>query len=113
MLQRILSCLFLLIGFGLGESYAQQPKPKRIITGTVSDETGPLAGASVIIKNNPTKGVSTDLDGHYSIEVQGTKDVLKFSYIGYKDKEITVGKQGIIDVKLTSENDNNIICAAR
>lgn len=105
MLQRILCCLFLLIGFGLGESYAQQPKPKRIITGTVSDETGPLAGASVIIKNNPTKGVSTDLDGHYSIEVQGTKDVLKFSYIGYKDKEITVGKQGIIDVKLTSENE--------
>ena len=37
--------------------------------------------------------------------MQGTKDVLKFSYIGYKDKEITVGKQGIIDVKLTSENE--------
>ncbi|EFS97612.1 TonB-dependent receptor plug domain protein [Capnocytophaga ochracea F0287] len=100
----VLLSFFLLIGWGYTQVYAQGAKPKRIITGTVSDENGPLPGASIVIKNT-TKGVSTDMDGHYSIEINGSKDVLLFSYVGYKSQEMIVGKLGVIDVTLKSENE--------
>ena len=46
--------------------YAQQ----RTLSGTISDATTkePLMSASVVVKGT-TKGVSTDIDGKYTIEV--------------------------------------------
>ena len=60
---------------------------KMKITGTVIDNTNePIIGASVL-ENGTQNGVATDLDGHFTIEVQqGAK--LKISYIGYKNKEV-------------------------
>ena len=104
MIQRLLLCLLVLISFAPTDSYGQT-KTKRIITGTVSDEGGPLSDVNVFIKGQPKKGVITDLDGHYSIEVSGAKDVLVFSYIGFKPEEVIVGKLGVVDVKLKSENE--------
>ncbi len=100
----ILLLFFLLISLGFTQIYAQKGNSKRIVTGTVSDEGGPLAGASVLIKNT-TKGVSTDLDGHYSIEINSSKDVLVISFVGYKTQEVSIGKLGVIDVILKSENE--------
>ena len=54
-------------------SFAQQ----RTISGTVSDESGPLPGVNVIIKGTNT-GTQTDFDGRYSIQAS-TGDVLVFS----------------------------------
>jgi len=45
----ILLLFFLLISLGFTQIYAQKGNSKRIVTGTVSDEGGPLAGASVLI----------------------------------------------------------------
>nr|WP_314561540.1 TonB-dependent receptor [uncultured Capnocytophaga sp.] len=104
MIQRLLLCLLVLISFAPTDSYGQT-KTKRIITGTVSDENGPLPDVSVVIKGRTTKGVATDLDGNYSIEVSSGKDVLVFSYVGYKAQEIQVGKLGVVDVKLKSDNE--------
>lgn len=60
--------------------------------GTVSDPTGPLVGATVSEKDNPTNGVMTDADGKFSIKVErGAK--LLFTYIGFKDVEYLVLKQ--------------------
>ena len=52
------------------------------VTGTVVDDLGPVAGASVVVKGT-TNGNITDMDGNFSLSVQpGT--VLVVSYIGYK-----------------------------
>lgn len=68
------------------------------VTGTVNDEDGiPLNGASVIVQGT-TIGVSTDFDGRYVILVPNQESVLEFSYIGYEDKQITVGGQFSINV---------------
>ncbi|CDF79927.1 TonB-dependent receptor [Formosa agariphila KMM 3901] len=74
----------------------------QIISGTVSAEGQVLPGAAVIIKGS-TKGTSTDFDGYYTIEAQAS-DVLVFSYVGYANKEVTVGTNTQIDVALEADN---------
>lgn len=64
---------------------------KRSIKGIISDEkTGePLIGVSVKIQGTST-GTITDLNGNYAIEVTSDKDILEFSYIGYKTAVLSV-----------------------
>lgn len=72
------------------------------VTGTVSDETGPLPGASVLVKGT-TNGTQTDFDGNYAINVTDNNAVLVFSYIGFKTVEVPVNGQTTIN--LTLEED--------
>ncbi|MFC4634326.1 von Willebrand factor type A domain-containing protein [Dokdonia ponticola] len=72
------------------------------VQGTVSEENGPLPGASVLIKGT-SKTVATNFDGHYIIDAKMT-DVLIFSYVGYIRQEMTVGTQTTINVTLVSDN---------
>lgn len=58
------------------------------VKGSVTDETGPLPGVSVIIKGTTT-GTTTDFDGNYLINADNG-DVLVFSYVGYDTQEVTV-----------------------
>ena len=59
------------------------------VSGTVTDKEGePLIGVSVREKG-ASKGVSTDLDGKFVINVAQGKS-LEFSYIGYAPKEVKV-----------------------
>lgn len=74
----------------------------RTITGTVSDESGPLPGVSVLKKGTST-GTETDFDGNYSIKAK-TGDVLIFSFVGTKTVTRLVSDKNQIDVVL--ENDN-------
>jgi TonB-linked SusC/RagA family outer membrane protein len=62
----------------------------------------PLPGATVLIKGTTT-GASTDFDGKYSISAN-TGDVLTFSYVGYSEKNATVGSSNKIDVALELDN---------
>jgi TonB-linked SusC/RagA family outer membrane protein len=75
---------------------------QQTVTGTVSDEDGPLPGASVVVKGTTT-GVSTDFDGNFTIEASAD-DTLMFSYIGYAGQEILVGNQNTINVILAADN---------
>ena len=69
----------------------QQQQKQVTISGTVSDNLGPIAGANVVEKGT-TNGIITDMDGNYTLSVpQGA--VIQFSYIGYVTKEITVDSQ--------------------
>ncbi len=64
-----------------------------VFTGTVLDENNaPLPGASVVIKGS-AKGVATDFDGNFQIELNLESDILLVSYIGYIPTEFaTSGK---------------------
>ncbi len=83
-------------------SYAQQTE----ITGTVTsfDDNMTLPGVNIVIKGS-TKGVSTDFDGNYKINVNDG-DVLEFSFIGYKTMEIVVNNQTTIDVALQTDAES-------
>lgn len=75
-----------------------------ILSGTVTsaDDSLPLPGAAVFVKGG-TKGTTTDLDGKYSISVS-SGDVLVFSCVGFKDKEITADGGGILNLSLESDS---------
>ena len=69
----------------------------KTVTGTVSDNSGPIPGVTVMVKGT-TNGVITDFDGKYVIPNVSAEDVLVFSYIGLKSVERIVGQQDTIDV---------------
>ncbi len=72
------------------------------VSGTVSDATGPLPGASVLVKGT-TNGTQTDFDGNYALNDVSDSDILVFSYIGYKSVEVAVNGQSTISI--TMEED--------
>ena len=66
------------------------------VAGKVTDETNlPLPGANILV-HGTSKGVTTDLDGNYFIEVK-KGDVLDFSYVGYKlqSRKVTGGGKNV------------------
>ena len=71
------------------------------VTGTVSDETGPLPGANVLVKGT-TNGTQTDFDGNYTIDAD-TDATLTFSYIGYKSVEILIDGQSTVNITLEED----------
>lgn len=78
---------------------------QKTITGTVSDELGPMLGVSIVVKGT-TNGTTTDFDGNYSITVEGDNPVLIFTYIGYKAQEVTIGSQTTINVTMAADAEN-------
>lgn len=59
-----------------------------IITGQVIDKSGtPVLGVTVVDKKHPNNGTITDFDGNFTLTVQDQKDILVFTYIGYKSIE--------------------------
>ena len=58
------------------------------VTGNVKDTNGePIIGVSVVEKGNTANGTITDLDGNFSIKVDGKK-TLVISYIGIDRKSV-------------------------
>ena len=94
------SLILILMLFSASVMQAQN----RTVKGTVSDAQGePIIGANVVIVDG-TKGVITDLDGKYSIQVPENGAVLKFSYIGFKTKSFNVVKgKNVLNVTLEED----------
>ncbi|MEJ6981440.1 TonB-dependent receptor [Pedobacter sp. P351] len=75
------------------------------ISGTVKDEQGEtLPGASVKLKGT-NLGVSTDVNGAFSLNVPGNEPVvLVVSYLGFKQQEVSVGpNQSRVDIRLQAD----------
>lgn len=73
------------------------------VSGTVSDSSGPLPGASVLVKGT-TNGAQTDLDGKFTIKNVGSNPVLVFSYIGLKSQELNVAGKSSVRVVLKEDS---------
>jgi TonB-linked SusC/RagA family outer membrane protein len=72
---------------------------RKTVRGIIRDEFGDIiAGASVTVEGS-TRGVTTDIDGSYTIEV-GSNEKLVISYIGLERQVISVGNQTVINVEL-------------
>jgi iron complex outermembrane receptor protein len=72
------------------------------VSGTVSDSSGPLPGASILVKGT-TNGAQTDLDGKFTIRNVGSNAVLVFSYIGLKTQEVNVAGKTSVNVMLKED----------
>lgn len=82
----------------------QQQKSKKIINGTVSDDQGEtLPGATIMIKGT-TKGVTTDIEGAFTLDVNDT-DVLEVSFLGLETQQIQVKGKTMFNIVLNSKID--------
>ncbi|HLA55302.1 MAG TPA: SusC/RagA family TonB-linked outer membrane protein [Flavobacterium sp.] len=85
----------LLLALSMQFSFAQE----KTVTGVVSDATGPIPGANIVVQGT-TRGTQTDIDGKYSISAS-PGDVLVFSYVGMQDSKATVGAANVYNAKLS------------
>ena len=63
-----------------------------------SDDGYGLPGVTIQVKNS-SNGTVTDMDGNYSLNAD-SKDVLVFSFVGYKTKEVAIKGKNKINVTL-------------
>ena len=69
---------------------------------TSSEDSMPLPGVSIVLKGT-IKGVTTDFDGKYTINVPNGNGTLVFSYIGLETREVLVNGQTTINVSMLQD----------
>lgn len=82
-------------------SYAQEGGGGSTLEGLIKDDSGPLLGATVIVKNT-TRGTTTDMDGKFRLEGLQPGDVLQVTYVGYDPYEVTYTGQTTLDILMTT-----------
>ncbi|MCH7397363.1 TonB-dependent receptor [Belliella sp. DSM 107340] len=94
---------FVLVLFTISLAWSQS----RLVTGKVVSDEEPegLPGVNVVLKGTTT-GVITDLDGNYSISVQGDNATLVFSFIGYSSAEQAIGNRSVVNITLNPDTQN-------
>lgn len=83
--------------------FAAMASAQKKVTGTVSSKGIPLAGANVAAKGSKT-GVSTDIDGKFSINVDNDVKTIVVSYLGYATQEIAVSDKPLT-IELSEESN--------
>ena len=73
--------------------YAQNVR----ITGKVRDLTGVLPGVSVVEKGLPTNGVTTDVNGHFTLTLKGSSNTVMIRFVGYVSQELKVGDKKTLE----------------
>ena len=77
----------------------------QIISGTVSDSSGPLPGVSVMLLGSTAVG-TTDNKGQYTLNSSkqlSNADSIIFSYIGYAEKKVAFDGRNIMNVLLVED----------
>ena len=82
-------------------SSAQEGGGGSTLEGLIKDDSGPLLGATVIVKNT-TRGTTTDMDGKFRLEGLQPGDVLQVTYVGYDPYEVTYTGQTTLDILMTT-----------
>ncbi|MFW5758415.1 MAG: carboxypeptidase-like regulatory domain-containing protein, partial [Bacteroidota bacterium] len=76
----------------------------RTITGVVlDDQDEPVPGATVVAKDDPSRGTVTDGNGEFSLDIPEEEEVIVVSFVGMKSQEVDVSDQQEVTVSLTPE----------
>ncbi|GAB3858422.1 TonB-dependent receptor [Hymenobacter terrigena] len=99
-MKKHLLLLWLLLLGSIGLATAQS----RQVQGVVKSADGEtLPGVTVLVEGT-TNGASTGVNGDYSITLPKGSAKLRFSYVGYVSKQVTVGDQSTINVTLAADS---------
>ena len=113
-IRKKIGLLFILSSLFIGRAAAQQAGD--IISGTVTDELGPVMMANVVeldAANRIVASAVTDMSGNFSFKLKNPKDKLRITYVGYKTVTLPFNKKNfqvrmqpntqIVDVVITSK----------
>jgi TonB-linked SusC/RagA family outer membrane protein len=75
------------------------------VTGTITDAefNDTMPGVNVLVKNT-LRGVASDLDGRFSLQLEEGEHILVFSFTGYETQEITVSGPADLAILLQPSN---------
>ena len=76
----------------------------KVVTGTVTDSTGPVIGASVIEKGLVSNGTTTDVNGKFTLELKGKSNIVIVSAVGFLTQEVSAATTTNIRVFLYSSD---------
>jgi len=94
--------ILLLFLFVVSTSVAISAPQEQMVTGTVTDADTdePLSGVNVLVEGTQT-GVSTDLNGKFSLQKPANGAIIVFSFVGFTTERITYTGQPVVDMKLS------------
>lgn len=75
----------------------------RIISGTVTDNTGSGLPGVTVLQKNSTSGTISDENGNFSVNVNDNETILVFSYVGFSTMEVAVGAQTQLSIVLSED----------
>ena len=75
------------------------------VTGVISASDGGTIPFATVLEKGTSNTASSDINGAYEIKVADANSVLIFSFVGYKDLEITVADQTVVSPTLISNTD--------
>ena len=102
----LVTFLVALLAFLPGMPAALYGQNARSVSGTVIDELGePLIGASVTTPG-VAGGVTTDIDGNFTIRVTAGVKQLTFSYVGYTTQTVDIPASGPLNVTLRPSSES-------
>ena len=114
----LFSCVaFLMAAFAVESASAlrayAQDAGNGTLEGVVKDASGPLLGATVVVKNT-TRGTTTDLDGVFRLDNLKNGEVLQVTYVGYDPYEVVYAGQTFLEVLLkeTANQLNAVVVTA-
>lgn len=96
-MKKALPLVYLFSMLFLSQLWAQE----RSISGTVTstEDDSALPGVNVILQGS-TIGTTTDIEGHYRLNVPESGGTLLFSFIGLATEEVEIGSRSVIDVAM-------------
>ena len=91
---RILKSIILMLAL-LTTTAVSAQQPITSVHGTVSDDMGPLMGATVCevdVNGRIIESAITDLNGNFTMKVKNTKDKIRFSYVGMNTQTLAINR---------------------
>lgn len=98
-MKRIITFILILTCTLAGEGFGQN----RQVSGTVSDDKGPIEGVSVVEKGMPANGTTTNERGRFSLTLRGRSNTLVFTSTSYLAKEVGVTADAPVAVTLAAD----------
>ncbi|MGB1248578.1 MAG: carboxypeptidase-like regulatory domain-containing protein, partial [Chitinophagales bacterium] len=72
------------------------------VTGTVTDENGDVMFGVQVIQKGTSNGDVTDFNGQYTFTTTGENPVIVFSFVGYKNQEMSAN-EGTVNMKMETD----------
>lgn len=84
---------------------------EQTVSGTITDGSEPIIGATVKVKGDKNLGAVTDLDGHFTLRVKpGT--IIEVSYVGYKTQTLKAQEGMTIVLKEDTKALDEVVVTA-
>lgn len=81
----------------------QQSHTKKITGKVIDTNKEPIIGVNMVVKEQPTLGTVTDIDGNFSLTVPENA-TLQVSYIGYNTQELSVAGKTLFTILMKEDN---------